>query len=146
MERLKEYTVVETVKVRWSEMDFFGHVNNNIYFRYFEIARFKYYEKIGIMDMRTDRGIGPIMKKSSCEYLHPLTYPDVIHSGVRVTRIGTTSFTMVFSVFSERAGAAAAGETVLVMYDYKRGEKTAIPDDVRKAIIDLEGRPDISVA
>jgi len=77
MENLMDgYPVVIEVPVAWGEMDAFGHVNNIVYFRYFESARLAYFYKLDLIDMMTKTGIGPILASTSCRFKIPLTYPD----------------------------------------------------------------------
>ncbi|MCC6645906.1 MAG: acyl-CoA thioesterase [Polyangiaceae bacterium] len=118
-------------------MDALGHVNNTVYFRYFESGRIVYFERAGAGFRET----GPILATASCEFLLPLTYPDTVRVEVGVTRLGTTSFTMVYRVVSLGRGALAArGASVCVWYDYRAGAKAALPSDVRARIEALEGR------
>ncbi len=125
------YPVNITVAVRWSEMDAFGHVNNVIYYRYFEMARFAFYEEIDLFSLKESLGVGPIMARSGCEYIQPLSYPDSLTVGAGLRDIGTSSFTMEFEIQSRVKGVAARGETVLILYDYASETKVEIPPDIR---------------
>ncbi|HPB81887.1 MAG TPA: thioesterase family protein [Spirochaetota bacterium] len=138
MNSLHNYPVVSTIDVRWSDMDAFGHVNNNMYYRYFETARFAYYEKLGILDLKRRDNIGPIMAESSCRYLNPLSFPDRLTVGARIQSVGKTSFTMEFVIISEKTGTAATGKATLVMYDYEKGEKIPLPAALKELINHIE--------
>lgn len=124
--------------VTWGEMDAFGHVNNTVYFRYFETARIKYFEEIGLTEMLSSVGIGPILADTSCKYQKPLFYPDNLTVGTRVISMGNSSIVMEHLVVSDKVGVAAYGQAVVVIYDYDKAMKTAIPDFVRSAILKLE--------
>lgn len=131
------YPVSVTIPVAWGEMDAFGHVNNIIYFRYFESARIAYFREVG-MTSNLQEG-GPILASTRCDFLKPLTYPDTVSAEARVGRVGNSSFTMEYRVVSEKLGEAAKGEGVIVYYDYKSGKSQPIPEPIRTAIAALEG-------
>jgi acyl-CoA thioester hydrolase len=136
---LKDYSVVLEIPVAWGEMDSFQHVNNTVYFRYFESARLLYAEKIGLHSMKNETGIGPILGSASCTYKFPITYPDTVSVGAKVTCLEADRFTMQYVVVSHRhRRIAAEGDGLIVMYDYREGRKVAIPDEIRKRIVAME--------
>jgi acyl-CoA thioester hydrolase len=136
---LEGYPVVVEFPVAWGEMDAFQHVNNVVYFRYFENARIVYSEKLGLHSYREQTGIGPILGSISCRYKLPLTYPDTVSVGAKITGIEEDRFTMKHVVVSHRRRMIAAeGDGVIVVYNYREGKKTAMPDEIRKRILDME--------
>lgn len=138
---LDSFPVVIEVPVQWGEMDAFNHVNNVMYFRYFESARIAYLEKIGHIETMNATGIGPILASARCDFKRPLTYPDRIFVGIRVSEMGTDRFTMQFRIFSEKLQKIAAeGDGVIVSYNYRERRKAPIPQEVRRRIEELEGR------
>jgi acyl-CoA thioester hydrolase len=140
-ELLEGYPVVIDIPVAWGEMDAFQHVNNVAYFRYFESARIRYSEMLGLLAFREQTGIGPILRSASCRYKLPLTYPDTISVGTKITGMEEDRFTMKYVVVSHKhQKIAAEGEGVIVMYNYHEGKKTAIPEAIRKKIIAYEKR------
>ena len=100
-ELLAEFPVIIEIPVAWGEMDAFQHVNNIVYFRYFESGRIAYLERTGLMAAMTEHGVGPILASASCKFKFPLTYPDRVLVGVRVGDIGADRFAML-----ERQAAA----------------------------------------
>ena len=84
-ELLKGYPVVIVTPVAWGEMDSLQHVNNIIYFRYFESARMAYFNQLDIWSYMNETGIGPILASTECRFRIPLTYPDTVSIGTRVT-------------------------------------------------------------
>lgn len=134
---LSAFPVVIELPVIWGQMDAFQHVNNVVYFRYFESARIAYFERTGVVG---DPGVGPILAHTSCRFRAPLTYPDTIRVGARVTELGADRFTMEYAVASEKLGRlAATGDGVIVSFDYQAGEKAALPKAWLDAIRALEG-------
>jgi len=142
MEKLIEgYPVVIEIPVAWGEMDAFQHLNNIVYFRYFESARIAYFEKLDILELMTKKGIGPILASTSCKFRIPLTYPDKVLSGARVTKLEKDRFTMNYIVVSTKhQKTAAEGEGLIVAYDYRDNKKIMIPQKMRDLIMNIEER------
>ena len=136
---LEGYPVVIEIPVAWGEMDSFQHVNNIVYFRYFESARILYSEKLGLHRLKDETGIGPILGSTSCKYKLPLTYPDTLSVGAKITGIESDRFWMKYVIVSRRhRRIAAEGDGLVVMYDYREGRKVAVPDEIRKRIVAME--------
>ncbi len=125
------YNISLDIPVAWSDMDAFNHVNNTVYFRYFEGARIKYLEVIKFGTSASPTGIGPILASTSCRFKIPLTYPDTISAFAKVTHIGHDRFAMKFAVRSEKHGKLAAeGDGLIVSFDYDKRQKADLPADV----------------
>ncbi|WP_240911136.1 acyl-CoA thioesterase [Paludisphaera soli] len=138
---LAEYRVVVVQPVQWGEQDPFGHVNHVHYFRWYETSRIAYARKVGLMELHQRDGVGPILASIANDYRRQLTYPDTVHVGVRVTRIGVASISLEHKIFSESQGSLAAeGTSTLVIFDYRAQRPTRVPDAIRSAIEALEGR------
>src|SRR5262245_36609709 len=134
-ELLQGYHVVVTVPIAWGDMDAFQHVNNTRYFRYFEDARIAYMERTGVADLSGASGVGPILAQTSCRFKAPLTYPDEVQIGARVTGVGQHSFKMEFKLVSAALHRVAAiGMAVIVAYDYVEGKKALLPEAWRRAL------------
>ena len=138
---LSDFPVVIELPVFWGDQDAFGHVNNAIYFRWFESARIAYLEKIGLAEKRTDDHIGPILAAINCNYRRQVKYPDVVRIGTRVTRIGRTSVGMEQQIWSRaHAATAADGDSTLVVFDYLAQRPFPVPESLRRAIESIEGK------
>jgi len=136
---LEGYPVVIYIPVAWGEMDSFQHVNTIVYFRYFESARILYSEMLGLHKLKDDTGIGPILGSTGCKYKFPLTYPDTVSVGAKIVGIEEDRFSMKYVVVSRRHNRIAAeGDGVVVMYNYHERKKTAIPEEIRNRIAELE--------
>jgi acyl-CoA thioester hydrolase len=139
-ELLHDYPVRIEIPVAWGEMDAFQHLNNVVYFRYFESARIAYFEAIEMMAAMEATGVGPILAETRCRYRIPLTYPDTVAVGVRVSDLAPKGFMMRYAVASRRHGKLAAeGDGRIVTIDYAGGGKAPLPEDVRARILVLEG-------
>lgn len=129
------------IPVAWGEMDAFGHVNNIVYFRYFESGRLDYFRRIGVLDQLKETGIGPILASTQCRFRAPLTYPDRVSVGTSVSELGADRFVMAYKVYSHGLKKLAAeGEGLIVSYDYPRAQKVPLPDSIRRTIEALESQ------
>ena len=138
-ELLKDFTVMVDLNIEWGDMDALQHVNNIEYFKYFQVARIAYFEKINSDSVFGETPIPLILASTQCKFIYPLTFPDSVSVGVRVDAMADQYFTMKYAVVShQHQRLVAIGDAKVVMFDYVNNKKTSIPDEVRKTIIDLE--------
>lgn len=136
---LDGYPVVIEVAVRWGDMDAFQHVNNIVYFQYFESARIEYFDRIHAMGHLRETGVGPILASAQCRYRFPVTYPDTLLVGAKVTDLGADRFTHRYLAVSQvHQKVAAEGNGVVVTFNYQTNQKAPIPDQMRHRIHELE--------
>jgi acyl-CoA thioester hydrolase len=136
---LNDCPVIIEIPIAWGEMDAFQHVNNVAYFRYFESARIAYFAKLDLLEFMNQTGIGPILKSTHCTFKIPLTYPDTISVGARVSTVKEDRFVMRYRVASHRhAKIAAEGEGVLVTFNYIEKQKVPVPEALHQKIQLLE--------
>ncbi|MGK7311029.1 MAG: acyl-CoA thioesterase [Candidatus Longimicrobiales bacterium M2_2A_002] len=136
---LDPYPITVDVPVLWGDMDAFGHVNNTVFFRWFETARITFLEAIGFTAGGDAGGIGPILASTSCRFRRPVTYPATVTVGVRAESVEDDRFTHRYRVVDSTDEVVAEGVAVVVSYDYGTGEKAPIPAEVRTAIERLAG-------
>jgi acyl-CoA thioester hydrolase len=130
--------LIET-PVAWGEMDAFQHVNNIVYLRYFESGRMAYFERLKFIEFMDQTGIGPILASVQCKFKMPLTYPDMVSIGTRISKIDPDRFTMEYLVVSHKyQKVAAQGEGVIVSFNYRENKKTDLPQELRRRIMSLE--------
>jgi len=138
---LAEFPVIVDLPVVWGEMDAMGHVNGVVFIRYFETSRFTYFARLGpaLQGMGTaDRGW--ILASLTCRYRAPLTFPDTVSVGTRVSAVGTDRYLMEHRVVSHRLGKVAAeGDVLIDAYDYRTAGKTSLIESDRAAIAAIEG-------
>lgn len=135
----KTYPVSLQQDVIWGDMDAFGHINNTVYFRYFEDARIAYFDRAGVFDYKQHYNIGPILASSHCNFKLPLSYPDRVQIAARASILSAKKINMHYIVYSEEFGAIAAeGEALVVYYDYASNKTCAIPETIVTAIKALE--------
>ena len=140
MELLRDYPVTIEIPVAWGDMDAFQHLNNVIYFRYFESARIAYFDAIDMLAEMEATGVGPILAETRCRFRIPLTFPDTVAVGARVSALAPQGFMMQYAVASRRHGKIAAeGDGRIVTLTYATGSKAPLPEPVRTRIQALEG-------
>ena len=135
------YPIVVTATVLWSDMDLYGHVNNAVFFRWFELARMEYLSRSRFIESYDRDGIGAILYSTSCRFRRPVVHPDTVEIGTRVTEVGEDRFTMEYLARSTAQDAVVGeGSAIVVSFDYRTNVKTALPAPVRAAIREIDGR------
>ena len=128
------------VQVRFRDLDAMNHVNNAVYFTYFEIARIAYYgELTGSPDARD---LDMILAEATCTYRSPAVYRERLDVWVRTVSLGRSSSVFEYRIVEQTTGRlVATGRTVQVMYDYAAGRSTPMPPELRARFEAFEGRP-----
>lgn len=136
---MSDYPVVVDIPVAWGEMDAYGHLNNIVYFRYFETARMAYFERLQAPDFLSRRPLGPILASTSCRFRAPIVYPDTVSVGARIARVDADRFVMFYAIYSQKMQRIAAeGEGLVVCFDYRQNRKTLLPEEIKRKISELE--------
>ena len=138
----KTWPIKTEIPVLWGDIDSFGHVNNIIYLKWCETSRVELLCKmwniknLNMEDILLDQGIGPILANLNSNYRIPVVYPDTIYVKTRISHIGNTSFGIEHQITSKNNGSKIVAETdsVVVMINYKTGEKFQINNDNRKKL------------
>jgi acyl-CoA thioester hydrolase len=124
----KHFCAIET---RWMDNDVYGHVNNVVYYSYFDTVINRYLIEEGGLDIHQDAAIG-VCAESMCRFFEPLAFPETIEAGLRVARAGATSVTYEIGLFRKGADRAAAqGHFVHVFVDRASRRPVSIPDKLR---------------
>jgi acyl-CoA thioester hydrolase len=132
------FPVKLNLRLDWSEMDMFGHINNVMYAKYVQASRVNYWEVAKFDgDYRTKK-IGPLLLSTSIRFIKPLFYPGNITVQVRVEYIKNTSFGLHHYIINDKGEVAAEAQDVIVLFDYNKNEKVIIPDSIRQLIEHLE--------
>jgi acyl-CoA thioester hydrolase len=138
---LAKFPVIVRQAVVWGDMDAYSHVNNVVYFRYFENARLEYIRQCGWFEIEEATGIGPILGSTQARFRRALTYPDNIAIAARAVDLGEDRFTLEHVIVSEQQQAVVTeGSGVVVVYHHGDGRKVAMPAELRRRIEELEAR------
>lgn len=130
---LSDYFSITVLPVQWGDQDAFGHVNNTVYFRWFESARIELLDMFQTSVTMSGTGLGPILASIKCDYRRQVRFPDTVYIGSAITRIGKSSADINHAVFSQQQEQIVAeGHSVIVIYDYSEQRPTRIPADVRR--------------
>lgn len=136
MEQLLEgFPVVTEIPVAWGEMDALNHVNNAVYFRYFETARLDYFSHIHLMEDMAVTNIGPVLGDTYCRYKLPVTYPDTLLVGSRITDVKDDRFTMEYQIVSKKLKKVTTiGHATIVMFNFGTNKKANLSETLLQAI------------
>jgi acyl-CoA thioester hydrolase len=137
-EHLKDFPVVLKMEIRWGDMDAMRHVNNTLFFRYFESSRIELFRKVkNYMEIRK-RGTGVILAYTFCKFKAPLQWPDTIYVGAKVLSVDKSKIIIQHKIVSEKLDREAAeGEAHLVWYNYNDQEKGELPEGLEKEFLSL---------
>jgi acyl-CoA thioester hydrolase len=137
---LAGYPVAVELPVAWGDMDSYRHVNNVVYFRYFENARLEYFRRLDWFEYEKQTGIGPILAATQARFRKPLTYPDTIWVAARAVNVDSDRFHLEHIIVSKRLGAVVAeGKGTVVTFHHGAGHKVVMPEEFRYRIEALEG-------
>jgi acyl-CoA thioester hydrolase len=129
-----DYAHFLALPTRWMDNDIYGHVNNALYYGFFDTAVNEYLITEGGLDINT----GPVIAlaaESQCQYLRPLAFPGVIDIGLRVGKLGTSSVRYELAIFKQgETFAAAAGYFVHVFVDRMTQRPVPMPTSIRSAL------------
>ncbi len=118
------------IPVRWGDMDAYGHVNNTLYFRYFEEARFQWMLEKGL-PLKSDTH--PVVVTIGCTFLRPIFHPETLRIDVFLSEPGRSSFMVTYKVYtlSQPETPAAEGYSKVVWVSSAEGKSVPLPDLVR---------------
>lgn len=131
------YKIELRLRIDWSEMDVFGHVNNVMFMKYVQASRVNLWQHTGLGDRVGKGGTGPMLASTACHFLKPLFYPGNVVVRARVSFIKTTSFGIEHIILNEQGVPVALASDVVVNYDFGREEKLPIPDTLRARLTEL---------
>ena len=128
------YRHVLPITTRWADNDQYGHVNNVVYYQYFDTVVNRYLIEAGALDVSGGEAIGLVVE-TACRYFAPTSFPDTIHAGLRVAHLGTSSVRYEIGLFANDADRAAAqGHFVHVYVDRIARRPVPLPAVLRAAL------------
>ena len=135
-----KFSVELKLRIDWSDLDYFKHVNNVSFFKYIQAARVNYWTKIGLTSLHEKTNIGPILASCKCDFKSPLFFPGEVIIRSCVKDMGNTSFSIQHQLVNDNGKIVAEAIDIIVMFDFADNKKVVIPDDIRKSIRDFENR------
>lgn len=131
------FKAFRAITTRWMDNDAFGHVNNVVYYSYFDTAVNQNLIEAGVLDIAASPIVG-LVAETGCRYFSSLAFPDRVSAGLRVARIGTSSVRYEIGLFrDDEALASAQGHFVHVYVERATGRPCPVPDAVRRALAAL---------
>jgi acyl-CoA thioester hydrolase len=137
---MNDFFVKMPLRIDWSDMDLFGHVNNVAYFRFIQASRVNYWEMSGLQTLYGGMKLGPILLSTSCQFIIPLMYPGNIVVESRVEFIKNTSFGIHHRILNDKNEITAEAHDVIVTYDFEQKVKMLVPESFRQKVELIEGR------
>jgi len=126
------------IRIDWSELDVFGHVNNVMFMKYIQSSRVHLWELVGLGDRVSLSGFGPMLASTSCQFLRPLFYPGNVVVRAKVSFIKNTSFGIDHIILNDKGDTVATASDVVVNFDFDKGEKRLLSDALRTQLSNLQ--------
>jgi acyl-CoA thioester hydrolase len=131
------YVHFAELPTRWMDNDVYGHVNNVVYYSFFDTAVNAYLIASGCLDLQNSPVIGLVVE-TGCQYFKPITFPDILSVGISVAKLGASSVRYEIGIFLNGDDSVAAeGHFVHVYVDRVLNKPVPIPDNVRKVLSGL---------
>ncbi len=131
------YKLFRSITTRWMDNDAYGHVNNVVYYSWFDTAVNAYLIEQGVLDTEKSETIGLVVE-TQCNYFSPLAFPQVVEAGIRVARLGVSSVRYEIGLFAQGAAlTAAGGHFVHVYVDKHTRRPTPLPTNLKIALEEL---------
>jgi acyl-CoA thioester hydrolase len=128
------YVEFVPLMTRWMDNDLYNHVNNVVYYSFFDTAVNGYMVQAGVLDLEASPVIGLVVE-TACQYFSPISFPDKVYCGLRVAHLGTSSVRFDIGVFrNDENVASAQGHFVHVTCDRATHRPVPMPADMRAAL------------
>ncbi|THF60845.1 acyl-CoA thioesterase [Pseudothauera rhizosphaerae] len=132
----RKHLLTTRIPVRWGDMDAYNHVNNTVYFRYFEQARVEWLEAMAF-PVRPDQESAPVIINASCTFLMPVNYPATVEVRLYAGEPGRSSVMTWYELYVEGDDRLyAEGAAKVVWMDTRSGKSVALPDELRAVFAD----------
>jgi len=125
------------ITTRWMDNDAYRHVNNVVYYSFFDTAVNRYLIEAGALDIERSRVVGLVVE-TNCHYFRPIAFPDRVQAGLRVAHLGNSSVRYELGIFREDEPLAARGHFVHVYVDRATRRPVALPQRLREVLQALQ--------
>lgn len=130
----KEFKLSLKLRIDWSDLDMYEHVNNVSYMRYLQSGRVNFWEASGIHEFYRNSNQGTMLVSTKCDFRKPLFYPGKAVIKTRLDFIGNSSFGLEHVILNEMEEICAEGKDVVVCFDFKKNSTFPVPDWLREKI------------
>ena len=126
-----------TIPTRWADNDVYGHVNNSVYYFYFDTVVNRWLIDNGLLEIGKSETIGLVVG-TSCDYFAPISFPDSVTAGLRATKVGTSSVTYEIGLFrNDETTASAQGTFTHVYVTEKTRRPSPISDRMKSKLREI---------
>jgi len=133
----EDYPHFLAISTRWNDNDIYGHVNNAVYYYFIDTVVNCYLIDNDLLDLKAQEIIG-LAVETGCKFFSSIEYPDIIHAGLRITKLGNSSVVFDIGMFkNDDFTAAAQGHFVHVYVDEKTRRPVKISDKMRKKLMEI---------
>jgi acyl-CoA thioester hydrolase len=130
-----------SIPTRWMDNDIYGHVNNVVYYSYFDTAVNQFLIERGVLDIHQGDVVGFVVD-SGCSYFSPIAFPDLVHAGIRVSKLGNSSVRYEVALYrNDDPLPAAAGHFVHVYVERGGNRSVPVPERVRAELARIMATP-----
>lgn len=135
MSEIKYLYPVE-INVHWGDQDALGHVNNTIFFRYFETARIHMFNESGIWSAFEKNKLYVVLAKIECNFLRSIHFPETVIAQCGIVVIGNSSITIEHQIFTKSNGQlVATGQGIVVCADPIAQKSVKIPEEIKQIVL-----------
>ena len=133
-----DFRVFRAIPTRWHDNDAYGHVNNVIYYAWFDTAVNAWLVEGGFLDVSDSEAIGLVVE-TTCTYFESVAFPEIVEAGIVVERLGSSSVTYRIGIFRQGSELAAAQGRFTHVYVARASQKPVpIPAPLRAALAALQ--------
>ena len=129
-----EFKLSLTLRIDWSEMDTYNHVNNVNFMKYMQSARVQFWQVTGLQDMYNSTKKGPMLVSTKCDFKNPLFFPGNVTIKTKVEFIKNSSFGLHHQLYNNDNVLCAEGHDVAVCFDFNTDKTFLIPEDLRQVM------------
>jgi acyl-CoA thioester hydrolase len=133
-ENRNAYRHFQSIPTRWMDNDVYGHVNNVVYYSYFDTVVNQYLIEKHALSIENSKVIGLVVE-TQCQYFASITFPDMVHAGLRVAKVGNSSVRYEIGLFrNDEQAASAQGYFIHVYVNRASRRATSLPAEMRAAL------------
>ncbi len=132
------FTLSLQLRIDWSEMDTYQHVNNVCFMKYMQSARVQFWEVTGLAKLYAETKKGPMLVSTRCDFTHPLFFPGNVFIKTKVEFIKNSSFGLYHELYNDEGVLCAKGHDVAVCFDFNTNKTFPVTDELRQEMSQYE--------
>lgn len=129
-----QFAMFRSVPTRWHDNDLYGHMNNGIHYQLFDTVVNGWMLEVGLLEFKAEHAF--IVAETGCRYHGDIMYPDVVHAGMRISKLGGSSIIWEIGLFRNDAQIAAADGKFVHVHVIREGHKPTPMSDATRAVLE----------